>query len=89
MASKVSKAGSEAPELPADLDLPKGYVAKCCKFCKKWSYNICEWCLVGTVLGQWAPYVPWARGTRDKPIGDRCKVCMVATRHLLKKQFVF
>ena len=82
--SGMASKGSEVPDIPADLDLPKGYVAKCCKFCKKWSYGICEWVLLGTVLSQWSPYIPWGRGTREKPIGDRCKVCMVVTRHLLR-----
>ena len=53
--------------------------AKRCKWCKNWSSSLCPWPLQNTVLSAWSPLLPWHRGSRNKPIGDACKVCMVVS----------
>ena len=68
-----------APDAPDGVDLPSGYKAKRCFFCKIWTTEKAPWNQQNTPLEAWHPMMPWARGNKSKPIGDVCKVCMIAS----------
>lgn len=70
---------TDEPPLTPD-DFPDKYRPLRCKFCKMWSTSLCPWCLDNTPLSSWYPVLPWARGKRDKPIGDRCKLCVIVAK---------
>ncbi len=79
--AKVGAATSEvAPPVPEGVGVPDTYKAKRCRYCRKWSTQLCEWNLSGTVLGSWHPMLPWHRGSIDRPSGDLCKVCAIVPR---------
>ena len=79
------------PEVPEGCDLPEAYKARKCRFCCEWSTARCPWELKGSILEAWSPLLPWARGTKTKPSGEICKVCLIAARlqehHLLGSRF--
>ena len=70
------------PEVPDGVHLCEGYKPRRCKFCMVWSTAKCPWDLVGSILEAWNPLIPWARGNKDKPSGESCKVCVIASRLL-------
>ena len=77
--SKMSVASgmTDAPEIPANLGLPSEYKPRRCRWCRTWSYMLCPWDQRGTVLATWHPLVPWHRGSKLKPSGEGCKVCVI------------
>ena len=79
--SKMSVASgmTDAPEIPANLGLPAEYKPRRCRWCRVWSYQLCQWDQRGTVLSMWHPLVPWNRGSKLKPSGEGCKVCAIVT----------
>ena len=78
--SGLSAADEPAPAAPASAALGVSYKAKRCRYCKQWSTSLCPWNLDNTVLRAWSPLLPWNRGTLQKPLGETCKVCMIAAR---------
>ena len=80
--AKTKTSGDHPPPPATGFELPENYKAKRCKYCRVWSVEECAWPLRDSVLSQWNPCVPWARGTLAKPIGDMCKPCMVVSRLL-------
>ena len=79
LASGKTGKTTDVPAIPTDLALPAEYKAKRCRFCRQWSYSLCPWDTRGTVLKMWFPVLPWNRGTKNKPSGDGCKVCMIVS----------
>ena len=76
----MSVCGDTSPSPPDGVELPSGYKAKRCIWCKCWSTSPSPWSLVDTVLKSWHPLIPWGRGCRAKPISDECKVCVIVPR---------
>ena len=70
--------GDEPPSVPDEVALPDKYRALRCRYCMNWSTSTCPFELLGTLLAAWHPFLPWGRGKRDKPIGDKCKLCVIA-----------
>ena len=87
MASTSAK--SDQPELPDNVSLPANYKAKRCRFCRAWSCSLCPWNTSDTILSQWYPVLPWSRGNKSKPVGDKCKVCQIVSRYGFDVQFFF
>ena len=83
-AKRQKRSGEKPPDnpppLPDGVILPEKYKASRCRFCMNWSTSTCPFQLMGTLLSSWDPFLPWARGKRDKPIGEVCKLCRIAIR---------
>lgn len=79
MPAAHSKAASTCPDVPDGVHLASDYKGRKCRWCHSWSFSLCPWPLTGTVLAAWDPLLPWARGTKEKPIGSCCKVCIVVS----------
>ena len=73
----MSTCSLDLQEIPQGIGLPSEYSAKRCRFCRCWSCSLCPWDLSGTELKKWLPVLPWGRGNKEKPIGDKCKVCAI------------
>lgn len=69
--------GDEPPSVPDEVALPDKYRALRCRYCMNWSTSTNPFELLGTLLAAWHPFLPWGRGKRDKPIGDKCKLCVI------------
>ena len=68
---------ANAPTPPEGFVPPDGYKVKRCTFCQCWSLSQAPWPLQGTNLDQWHPVLPWAKGTKQKPVADLCKPCLI------------
>lgn len=65
---------SVVPSPPEGWEQPPSYKVKRCKFCRAYSHSKCP--VPPDCFPAWKPLIPWAAGSRDKPKGCVCKICV-------------
>ena len=51
-------------------------VSQGCQMCGIWSTTPSPYPLVGMDMTKWSPLVPWGLGSRCKPCGPNCRICV-------------
>ena len=72
----ISVAGSIAPPPPTSFELPAGYKAKRCKYCRVFSTAATP--VPEGVFPSFDPLIAWAAGKRERPKGLVCRICLTA-----------
>ena len=68
--------GSVAPPPCCDFDPPEKYKVRRCKYCRAHSWMANP--ISGDQYPAWNPVIPWADGSKTKPKGNICKLCVSA-----------
>ena len=86
MAPEMSGGGNDkdkdkdevASLVPSTVSVYKG---RQCKYCRTMSSARSPF--PDGVFPAWDPNIPWHQGKRERPLGQICKVCMIAARMYL------